>query len=75
MGLVGVELEEVGRHDTRCMRGQGTDILGGPGTPAPSWGCRLDPKLRSVPNHRALCKAGVQLMKTLTLEPGSVLMV
>lgn len=39
--LVGVALEEVGTHDTR---GQGTNILGGLGTPAPSWDYRLDPQ-------------------------------
>lgn len=49
--LVGVALEEVGTHDTR---GQGTNILGGLGTPAPSWDYRLDPKLSSVPKQGTL---------------------
>lgn len=62
--LVGVALEEVGTHDTRFMRGQGTNILGGLGTPAPSWDYRLDPQLSSVPEHRALWRAVAHLMNT-----------
>lgn len=62
--LVGVALQEVGTYDTRFMRGQGTDILGGLGTPAPSWDYRLDPKISSVPKHRTLWRAVAHLMNT-----------
>lgn len=69
--LVRVEPEEVGRQDTRFTKGQGSSLLGGLGTPAPSWDYRLDPELRSVPYGRAVA----HLTKTQTPEPGSVLMV
>lgn len=62
--LVGVALQEVGTYDTRFMRGQGTDILGGLGTPAPSWNYRLDLKISSVPKHRTLWRAVAHLMNT-----------
>lgn len=62
--VVGVALKEVGTHDTRFMRGQGTNILGGLGTRAPSWDYRLDPQLSSVPQHRALRRAVAHLMNT-----------
>lgn len=74
--LVRVELEDVGRCDTRLMRGQGTNIVAGLGKQAPCWDYRLTSGSGLCPTTgSSLCRAVAQLTETQILEPGSVLMV
>lgn len=68
--LVGVALEEVGTHDIRFSRGQGTDILGGLGTPAPSWDHRLDPQAQLRAQTRGTLE-GCGLCVNEHINPGA----
>lgn len=66
--LVRVELEDVGRCDTRLMRGQGTNIVAGLGKQAPCWDYRLTSGSGLCPTTgSSLCRAVAQLTETQIL--------